>query len=55
MNDGLVQLVSETIDGFFAEVDPEDFETEDLAVSIVRVIVQRRPSVAGLHFEKGQD
>lgn len=53
MNDGLVQLVSETVDAFFAEVDLEDFETEDLAVTIVRVMERRRPAVAALHFEEG--
>lgn len=36
--DPMIETLSETIDQFFDEVDPEDFETEDLAHTIARAL-----------------
>ncbi|GGY89009.1 hypothetical protein [Streptomyces nitrosporeus] len=36
--DQMIDTLSTTIDAFFREVDPENFETEDLAYSLLRAM-----------------
>ncbi|MGC5531596.1 hypothetical protein [Streptomyces sp. SR-10] len=37
-DDKMIETLSTTIDTFFEEVDPEGFETEDLAHSLLRAM-----------------
>lgn len=36
--DKMIDTLSTTIDAFFEEVNPDDFETEDLAHTLLRVM-----------------
>ncbi|MFJ4493168.1 hypothetical protein [Streptomyces diastaticus] len=37
-DDQTVAVLTETIDQFFAEVDPYEFDSEDLALALVRAL-----------------
>lgn len=37
-DDKMIDTLSTTIDAFFEEVDPESFETEDLAHTLLRAM-----------------
>ncbi|MFD9301073.1 hypothetical protein ACFWB1_39290 [Streptomyces goshikiensis] len=37
-DDQTVAVLTETIDQFFAEVDPDEWESEDLALALVRAL-----------------